>query len=222
MIIIVDYGMGNLRSVAKALEHLGAQVRVTDDPAQVAGAKKLVLPGVGAFDAAMEELKTRRLIEPLSTAIRGGVPYLGICLGLQLLFEDSEEGRCQGLGILRGRVRRFPDDAKLKIPHMGWNQVTRSQKAPPTGLADPPRSVAEEGRRQNGCPLLKEIPEGGFFYFVHSYYADPADRSLVALEADYGVPFAAMVWRGNIYATQFHPEKSQALGLKFLQNFIER
>lgn len=199
MIIVVDYGMGNLRSVAKALEHLGASVRVTDDPAQVARAEKLVLPGVGAFDAAMEELRSRRLVEPLTAAIRRGVPYLGICLGLQLLFEESEEGQSQGLGILEGRVRRFAPTAQLKIPHMGWNQVSRSR---------------------NGCPLLREIPEGSFFYFVHSYYAQPADRSLVALEADYGLRFAAMVWRNTLFATQFHPEKSQALGLQLLRNFI--
>jgi len=207
MITIVDYGMGNLRSVAKALEHLGASVRVTDDPAQVARAEKLVLPGVGAFDAAMEELRARRLVEPLTAAIRRGVPYLGICLGLQLLFEASDEGSTPGLGILQGRVRRFAPTAQLKIPHMGWNQVTRRQKA--------------EDRRQNGCPVLEGIPEGSFFYFVHSYYAEPADRSLVALEADYGLRFAAMVWRDHLFATQFHPEKSQALGLQLLKNFIE-
>ena len=199
MITIVDYGMGNLRSVAKALEHLGASVRVTDDPAQVARAEKLVLPGVGAFDAAMEELRSRRLVEPLTAAIRRGVPYLGICLGLQLLFEASDEGSTPGLGILQGRVRRFAPTAQLKIPHMGWNQVSGSR---------------------NGCPLLREIPEGSFFYFVHSYYAQPVDRSLVALEADYGIRFAAMVWRDHLFATQFHPEKSQALGLQLLKNFI--
>lgn len=199
MIIVVDYGMGNLRSVAKALEHLGASVRVTDDPAQVARAGKLVLPGVGAFDAAMEELRSRRLVEPLTAAIRRGAPYLGICLGLQLLFEESEEGQSQGLGILQGRVRRFAPTAQLKIPHMGWNQVIRSQ---------------------NECPILKGIPDESFFYFVHSYYAQPADRSLVALEADYGIRFTAMVWRKNVFATQFHPEKSQALGLRLLKNFI--
>jgi len=206
MITIVDYGMGNLRSVAKALEHAGASVRLTSDPAQVARADKLVLPGVGAFDAAMEELHARRLIEPLTQAIHKGVPYLGICLGLQLLFEGSDEGSAQGLGILHGRVRRFPAEVKLKIPHMGWNQINRSGKS-------------EVGSR-NGCPLLKDIPEGSFFYFVHSYYANPTDRSLVVLEAEYGIPFAAMVWKDNLAATQFHPEKSQALGLRLLRNFV--
>ena len=208
MIVIVDYGMGNLRSVSKALERLGAQVRLTSNPEEVASAQKLVLPGVGAFDAAMRELNTRGLTEPIKTVIAANRPYLGICLGLQLLFDSSEEGQgAPGLGILRGTVRRLPAQADLKIPHMGWNEVTRKQKA--------------EGGRQDGCPLLKGIPEKSFFYFVHSYYADPADRSLVALESDYGLRFPAMIERERLFATQFHPEKSQAVGLQLLKNFIE-
>jgi len=201
MIVIVDYGMGNLRSVSKALEHLGAKVCVTSDPRLVEQADKLILPGVGAFGAAMDELTRRRLIEPVNTALAKGIPYLGICLGLQLLFEESEEAPgVKGLGILHGAVRRFLATNHLKIPHMGWNQVMSPQ---------------------NGCPLLQDIPEGSFFYFVHSYYADPTDRSVVALEADYGVRFAAMVWQDALFATQFHPEKSQTLGLRFLKNFID-
>jgi glutamine amidotransferase len=216
MITVVDYGMGNLRSVSKALESLGAEVRVSKDPADVAKAEKLILPGVGAFPAAMRELSTRGLIEPIKTFIASGKPYLGICLGLQLLFEESEEGEgAKGLGVLPGRVRRFfsnggtqapkhPGTA-LKIPHMGWNQVRR----PATGDQQPSR-----------CPLLKGIPEGSFFYFVHSYCAQPTDHAVVALETDYGSPFAAMVWRERLFATQFHPEKSQAVGLQLLKNFI--
>jgi len=215
MIVIVDYGMGNLRSVSKALESLGAAVRVSSDPADVARADKLILPGVGAFPAAMRELSARKLVNPIKASIANGTPYLGICLGLQLLFDKSEEGEgAMGFGILPGTVRRFAFDSQLptlnsqlKVPHMGWNQIARRQKA--------------EGRRQNDCPLLQGIHDGNFFYFVHSYYAEPADRSLIALEADYGGRFAAMVWRENLYATQFHPEKSQAVGLQLLKNFID-
>ncbi len=215
MIIVVDYGMGNLRSVSKALESLGASVRVSSDPTDVAGAEKLILPGVGAFPAAMRELAARNLVEPIKASIAQGTPYLGICLGLQLLFDESEEGEgAAGLGILPGVVKKFSFNSALrtphsalKIPHMGWNQVVASQKS--------------KVKSQKGCPLLDDIPDGSFFYFVHSYYGDPADRSVVALETDYGGPFAAMVWRDNLYATQFHPEKSQTIGLKLLKNFIE-
>ena len=209
MIVIIDYGMGNLRSVSKALESLGASVRVSDDPKDVARADKVILPGVGAFPAAMRELSARQLIDPIKTAIASGKPYLGICLGLQLLFEESDEGEgARGLGVLAGRVPRFSlnGHTKLKVPHMGWNQVTRGQGASGEGRGD--------------CPLLKGIPEGSFFYFVHSYYADPTDRSVIALETEYGERFTAMVWRGNLFATQFHPEKSQAIGLKLLENFV--
>ena len=207
MITVIDYGMGNLRSVSKALESLGAEVRVSGDAAHVAKADKLILPGVGAFPAAMQELSARGLIEPIKAAIASGKPYLGICLGLQLLFERSEEGEgAVGFGVLPGTVRRFSVDASLKVPHMGWNQVSRGQGSEVGG--------------QKGCPLLKGIPERAFVYFVHSYYADPMDRSVVALESDYGGRFAAMVWREHLYATQFHPEKSQAVGLQLLKNFI--
>ena len=213
MVVVIDYGMGNLKSVSKALETLGASVRVSSDPLDVAKAEKLMLPGVGAFPAAMRELSARKLIDPIKTAIASGTPYLGICLGLQLLFERSEEGTgADGLGILAGTVKRFPfgppstvHHPPLKVPHMGWNQVR-----PPSTVHGP----------RGGCPMLREILEGSFVYFVHSYYANPTDRSVVALESEYGVPFTAMVWRQNLYATQFHPEKSQAVGLQLLKNFV--
>ncbi|MBI4004193.1 MAG: imidazole glycerol phosphate synthase subunit HisH [Candidatus Omnitrophica bacterium] len=213
MIVVIDYGMGNLRSVSKALESLGASVRVSSDPNEVAAASKVILPGVGAFGAAMDELKRRQLVEPIKTVIGGGKPYLGICLGLQLLFEHSEEGDAAGLGLLRGAVKRFAfhsspttDHSSLKIPHMGWNQVQRQ---------------ATSDKRQGECPLLSGIPDKSFFYFVHSYYGAPQDRSVVALETEYGERFASMVWEGRLFATQFHPEKSQALGLRLLKNFID-
>ena len=215
MIAVVDYGMGNLRSVSKALEHLKADVKVTSDPADIERAEKVILPGVGAFGAAMEELKQRGLTEPLQAAIASGKPYLGICLGLQLLFEDSEENPgVPGLGVLAGTVKRFSFNSSLvtghsslKIPHMGWNQVVRSQRS--------------EVRGQNDCPLLRGIPEKSFFYFVHSYYAEPSDRSLVLLETDYGNRFTSMIWQKQVFATQFHPEKSQTLGLRLLENFVK-
>ena len=219
MVIIVDYGMGNLRSVSKALESLGAKVCVTSEPDEVGKAQKLILPGVGAFTSAMRELAARKLIEPIKAHLASGKPYLGICLGLQLLFEESEEGEGgKGLGVLAGAVRRFSLNgaSRLKVPHMGWNQVqqqaTSAKGGPASGGSD---------KQQQGCPLLKGIPEGSFFYFVHSYYAEPASRSIVALETEYGGRFAAMVWRDRLFATQFHPEKSQALGLKLLKNFVE-
>ena len=207
MITVIDYGMGNLRSVSKALESLGAPVRVSSDPGEIGSAAKLILPGVGAFPAAMRELAARGLIEPIKAAIASGTPYLGICLGLQLLFERSEEGGgAEGLGVLPGTVKRFSLNSSLKIPHMGWNQILRGRRS--------------EVGDQNGCPLLNGIPEQAFVYFVHSYYAEPADRSVIALESDYGGRFAAMVWRRNLYASQFHPEKSQAVGLQLLKNFV--
>ena len=210
-IVVVDYGMGNLRSVSKALESLGADVRVSGDPKDIETAKKLILPGVGAFPAAMRELSARRLIEPIKAAIAAGKPYLGICLGLQLLFDGSEEGEgADGFGILPGPVKRFSVGGappSLKVPHMGWNQVTRTHDA---------RRTTEDD-----CPLLRGIPDGSFLYFVHSYYPAPADQSVVALETEYGNRFASMVWRGNLYATQFHPEKSQTVGLQLLKNFLD-
>jgi imidazole glycerol-phosphate synthase subunit HisH len=198
MIAIVDYGMGNLRSVQKGFEKVGHQAVVTSDPAVLADAAKVVLPGVGAFEDAMAELRQRRLIEPVLAAIDSGKPFLGICLGLQLLFDTSyENGRHEGLGVLRGEVVRFELPPEFSVPHMGWNQLAiRSQ-----------------------APILEGLVEGTYVYFVHSYYVRPEDPRVIATETDYGGPFCSMIWRDNVYATQFHPEKSQTLGLRILKNF---
>ena len=198
-IVIVDYQMGNLRSVQKAFEHVGYRATITNDPHVVSASDKVVLPGVGAFGDAMRELGARDLIEPLRDFIRAGRPFLGICLGLQLLFDVSHEGgRQPGLGVLRGEVVRFADlPPRFKIPHMGWNQATIRQP----------------------CPVLEGIDDDAHFYFVHSYYAVPADPAVVAMTADYERPFCAMVCRENLFATQFHPEKSQRNGLCLLRNF---
>lgn len=198
MIVIVDYGMGNLRSVQKGFERVGHQPVISSDPHEVAAADKVVLPGVGAFQDAMAELKRAQLVEPLLEAIHGGKPFLGICLGLQLLFEVGyEDGSHEGLGVLPGEVVRFDLPRQYKVPHMGWNQALIRRPA----------------------PILQGIEEGAYLYFVHSYYVAPRDRSLVAMEADYGGPFCAMVWRDNLYAAQFHPEKSQQVGMRILENF---
>ncbi len=203
MITIVDYGMGNLRSVAKAFERLGVQARVTQSPGDIASAEKLVLPGVGAFEDAVRNLETLHLTEPLLKFLEAGKPFLGICLGLQLLFTESEEGGLhKGFGVFSGRVKRFPNGS-LKVPHIGWNNIQR---------------IAYSVERRD-CPLLKGISDGSYFYFVHSYYADPIDKNIVTAQTEYGVPFTSVIWKDNIFATQFHPEKSQTLGLKILENF---
>lgn len=200
MIAIIDYQMGNLRSVQKALEKVGHQAAITSDPAVIAGADKIVLPGVGAFEDAIAELRRRALIGPLREAIDAGKPFLGICLGLQLLFDVSyENGEHEGLGILRGKVVRFDLPPEYKVPHMGWNAARICRPA----------------------PILAGIEPGSYFYFVHSYYVVPDDPGVVAIEADYHQPFCAMVWQDNLFATQFHPEKSQRHGLRLLQNFAE-
>ncbi|MBV8757993.1 MAG: imidazole glycerol phosphate synthase subunit HisH [Deltaproteobacteria bacterium] len=197
MIAILDVCSGNLRSVERALAHVGADVVVTHDPEVVARADKLVVPGQGAFGPFMRGITERRLEAPLRAAIAKGTPYLGICLGLQVLFEHSEEGDVAGLGVLRGRVTKLaPTDKTLKIPHMGWNQV--AQKLPVPGLAT-----------------------DAYVYFVHSYRVEPADPSVVALEATHGVTFCAGVRRDNVLAVQFHPEKSQGVGLALLRAFVE-
>lgn len=198
-IAIVDYQMGNLRSVQKALEHVGAEAVVTSCPDEIGAASKVILPGVGAFGDAMVELKARGLVDPIKAHIASGKPFLGICLGLQLLFEVGEEGgNHEGLGVIPGKVVRFPKFDDRKVPHMGWNQVIESK---------------------SGCPLLKDVPSEAHFYFVHSFYVEPTDTSDIWLSCDYGVPFCASVWRENIFATQFHPEKSQKDGLQILKNF---
>ncbi len=198
MITIVDYGMGNLRSVQKAFEKVGVEATVCSKPETISQATKLVLPGVGAFRDAIQALKTQSLVEPILEHVNSGKPFLGICLGLQLLFDVSyEDGEYEGLGIIPGKVVRFEEQPDLKIPHMGWNQIERTA----------------------AHPILADIPEHEYFYFVHSYYAVPENESDVAAWTDYGCRFASMVARDNIVASQFHPEKSQNAGLKLLQNF---
>lgn len=200
MIAIIDYGMGNLRSVEKGFAKVGHAAEVTSDPAVIRKASKVVLPGVGAFEDAIGELHRHELIRPIHEAIDAGKPFLGICLGLQLLFEKSyENGRHQGLGVLEGEVVRFDLSEEYSVPHMGWNQA-RIRRRP---------------------PLLDHLEDGTYFYFVHSYYVVPRDDSVVAVETEYGRPFCAMIWRDNVFATQFHPEKSQAAGLRLLRNFAE-
>ncbi|MBI3318758.1 MAG: imidazole glycerol phosphate synthase subunit HisH [Candidatus Omnitrophica bacterium] len=201
MIAIVDYGMGNLASVAKAFEFLGGRVKVTSDPGAVCRSKGLILPGVGAFGEAMAELKKRNLMEPIKGSIRGSKPFLGLCLGLQLLFSSSEESPgVKGLSILAGRVRRLPRRAALKVPHIGWNQIQRVKQG----------------------ALFRGVPEGAFMYFVHSFYADPKEKGVVAATTQYGLEFPSAIERGpNLWATQFHPEKSQRFGLTVLKNFLE-
>jgi glutamine amidotransferase len=199
-IAIIDYQMGNLRSVQKGFEKVGHTAAITSDPAELAAADKIVLPGVGAFGDAMTELRRRGLVEPIQSAVAAGKPFLGICLGLQLLFDVGYEGgEFAGLGILRGKVVKFDLPSGFKVPHMGWNRGTIKVRH----------------------PVLTGIEDGTHFYFVHSYCAVPTDPSLIAIEADYGGPFCAAVARDNLFATQFHPEKSQADGLKLLKNFAE-
>ncbi len=200
MIAVIDYGMGNLRSVQKGFEKVGHPAHVTGDPAEVARADKVVLPGVGAFEDAMAELGRRGLVEPVLEAIGSGKPFLGICLGLQLLFETSHEhGEHAGLGVLAGEVVRFEVPHEFSVPHMGWNQLTIARRA----------------------PILEGLDDGTYVYFVHSYYVVPRAPEVVATTTDYPEPFCSMVWRDNLFATQFHPEKSQADGLRILKNFAE-
>jgi glutamine amidotransferase len=198
-IVIVDYGMGNLRSVQKAFEAVGAAADITSDPARVRDAGRLVLPGVGAFGDAVARLRETGLGDAVLAHIDRGRPFLGICLGLQLLFtHGTEDGDHPGLGVFAGDVVRFPTVPGLKVPHMGWN---------PLRLTRP------------DCPLFAGLPPDPAVYFVHSYYAAPTRPASVAAEADYPTPFCAAVWRDNVLATQFHPEKSQDVGLKMLSNF---
>jgi len=200
MIAIVDYGMGNLRSVQKALERLGYEATVTSDPRVVGQAEKVILPGVGAFRDAIAELRRLDLDRPVKDAIAAQKPFLGICLGLQLLFDVSyEDGTYEGLGIIPGEVVRFDLHPGLKVPHMGWNQLHFTRPA----------------------PLFTGLPEGAFVYFVHSYYVVPRDRTVIAAETEYPGPFTSVIWRDNLYATQFHPEKSQSQGQTILRNFAE-
>ena len=205
MIAIIDYGMGNLRSVQKGFEKVGFEAVVTADPKVVLEAHKVVLPGVGAFRDCIRNLEDGGFIEPILRVIREGRPFLGICLGLQLLFTESEEfGLHRGLDVIPGRVVRFPEGMvaggeELKVPHMGWNQL--SFKSRP--------------------PAFAGIGEGTNFYFVHSYYVRPEDPAVVATTTGYGIEFCSSIWKENVVATQFHPEKSQELGLTILRNFAK-
>lgn len=207
MIAIVDYGMGNLRSVEKAFQLIGAPAVITGDPDQIAKADRVVLPGVGAFGAAMENLKASGMDEAVIAAVRAGKPFLGICLGMQLLCTDSDElGYFKGLDLIPGRVVQFfqpedrtPETDALKVPHMGWN-VLKAEKP---------------------APVLKDFPEGGMVYFVHSFYVVPTDKDVVAATSTHGIKFCACVWKDNIFAAQFHPEKSSSLGLAMLKNFSD-
>ncbi len=199
MIAVVDYGMGNLRSVSKAIEHVGVDVRVTRNPQDLKDAKGIVLPGVGAFKDAVRNLKEFGLWEVIIREVEKGKPFLGICLGLQLLFEKSYEfGETEGFGFIEGEVVKFELPADFKIPHMGWNQVYKKKES----------------------ELLKNIREGEFFYFVHSYYVKPKNKNVVLTETDYGIYFTSAIEKENIFATQFHPEKSQRAGQKLLKNFV--
>ena len=197
-IAIIDYQMGNLRSVQKAFESVGHEATITCDPKELAQADHVVLPGVGAFEDAIAEIRRRDLVGPIHQAIDSGKPFLGVCLGMQLLFDVSYEGgRFEGLGVLPGEVRKFELPREFKVPHMGWNG----------------------GTFRRAAPHLAGLEDGEHFYFVHSYYVVPEDPTVMAIETDYGGPFCAAVWRDNVFATQFHPEKSQAAGLQILKNF---
>jgi len=200
MIVIIDYGMGNIHSVKKALELYGAEVKVTNSPVEIVSAEKIVLPGVGAFDDAMLELQRLGLDSVIKQEVKLGKLFLGICLGMQLLFQNSAEAsKCKGLGIVKGEVKKFTGEAQ-KVPHMGWNQL---------------KDVKSD------CPLLNGIDQDAFVYFCHSYYPDPSDKSINAATCDYGVKFSSAIWQNNVFGVQFHPEKSQSVGLKILENFVK-
>jgi glutamine amidotransferase len=203
MIAIIDYGMGNLRSVQKGFEKVGAEAIITTDPKALLSAEKVVLPGVGAFRDCIHNLEQGGFVEPILKTIASGRPFLGICLGLQLLFTESEEfGLHKGLGVIPGKVSRFMDGMmeqgeKLPVPHMGWNQISL----------------------KTGSPLFAGVADNSNVYFVHSYFVKPDDPSVVAATCNYGIDFCAAIQKDNLVATQFHPEKSQAIGLQMLKNF---
>ncbi|HUU50191.1 MAG TPA: imidazole glycerol phosphate synthase subunit HisH [Nitrospinota bacterium] len=203
MIAVVDYGMGNLRSVQKGLERVGQDAVITSNPDIIKKASALVLPGVGAFGACMNNLQSYRLVDVVLSSIKKGKPFLGICVGMQLLFSECEEfGKSLGLDILKGKVVRFPqtvNGARLKIPHMGWNNI----------------------KFKKNSPFFKGLPDNSFVYFVHSYHPIPEDKDIIATTTKYGIEFTSSVYKDNIFATQFHPEKSQTTGLNILRNFGE-
>ena len=199
---VVDYGTGNLRSVVKAFEYLGAQVQVFQSPKGMDEMDALVFPGQGTFDQCLEALDQSGLHQKLQEWVRAGRPYFGICLGLQVLFEGSEEGKLPGLKIFPGMVRRFPSNPSLKVPHMGWNAVNWNL--------------------HSTHPLRKDLVDGDQFYFVHSYYVTGVSNDLVKFETSYGIPFVSGIFSGKCVATQFHPEKSQSKGLQLYRNFLEK
>jgi imidazole glycerol-phosphate synthase subunit HisH len=199
-IAIVDYGMANLRSVQKAFEHEGVHAQIISQPEEIERAQKIVLPGVGAFRDAVATLREKHLAEPIVRHIEQGRPFLGICLGLQMLFDVGyEDGEHRGLGVLRGKCVRFDVDQSmgLKVPHMGWNQLTVKRRS----------------------PLLRDLGDQSNVYFVHGYHVETDDENVIATTTDYGLPFVSSIWRDNLMATQFHPEKSQKVGLQMLANF---
>lgn len=199
MVAIIDYGAGNLMSVKKALDFIGAESEITMDKARIEAASHVILPGVGSFGDAMESMESRGLVDTVKSAALSGKPFLGICLGLQLLFSESDESEgVKGLSLLNGKISSIPKNMGIKVPHMGWNSV----------------SVKQSGA------IFKDIPEDSYFYFVHSYYLNGADEADVAATAQYGVEIQCAVQRGNLCAVQFHPEKSGAIGLKLLENFL--
>lgn len=201
MIALLDYGSGNLRSVEKALRKVGADVQISRDPSALKEARGAVLPGVGAFDDCIRAMEKQALFDGVREFIKTSRPFLGICVGYQALFESSEEfNSCAGgLSLFRGKVVRFNEKKGLKIPQIGWNQIEIAQPA---------------------CPLFRGIPNGSYVYFVHSFFPKPTDASIVATRTEYGETFASSIWRDNVFATQFHPEKSQNVGLQLLQNFV--
>ncbi len=202
VIAVVDYDMGNLHSVCKGLENVGAVPKITDSPAIIEQADAVVLPGVGSFDPAMQNLRSRNLIEPITSAIASGKPFLGICLGLQILFESSEEGVEPGLGVIAGKVRRFRSEPGLTIPHMGWNQLELSQP---------------------NLPLWEGLLSDPWVYFVHSYYVDPVDLEVRSAMVTHGTQnVTAAIAKDNLMAVQFHPEKSSTIGLQMLSNFVSQ
>jgi imidazole glycerol-phosphate synthase subunit HisH len=201
VIALLDYGSGNLRSAQKALLNVGADVRVAKSPKEIGDAEAMVLPGVGAFDDCINALRKQELLEAARDFIKSGRPFLGICVGYQVLFEKSEEfNSCAaGLGIFKGSVVRFAEKNGLKIPQIGWNQIEIAQ---------------------TDCPLFRGIENGSYVYFVHSFFPKPQDETIIAAQTEYGETFASAIWRDNVFATQFHPEKSQRIGLQLLKNFV--
>jgi len=198
MVAIIDYGAGNLKSVEKAFTYLGVESKITSSKEEILSASHVLLPGVGSFGEAMKKIRDADLFDTIHEVINDGVPFLGICLGLQLLFEESEETPgVKGLGVFKGKVVKIPKTGDLKIPHMGWNSLELNRE----------------------CPLFKGLPENPYVYFVHSYYPDAEDDGIVCAKTEYGVPLKVGAWKNNVFAMQFHPEKSSDIGLAMLKNF---